>query len=727
MAIEPQQHNAVTCTENIAMLHLLHSIPSQPFSNPKSGIQTREAGYSLPFDEERSLATTIAFLSQIRHDTEHIPAVCLQEIPEEDSLKVLLAINRADTSIKGRHYASQIKSGFDGIAATLQGANDQSRNIERTVFRQIIALCKSRILYRMRFVKPRGRRTIIDDLQRIVDHLHKNPCKNVKEFLEMAKKAIRLAVSWKKHQTNPALEELVDAINSLRQTDNYEDILGSIPQRVVDVDHVINMTFKVSRYRESATVLFEAARKFPRVRNMGVDLAELPTDAFSRPTISSDYRPSMYSTISRCQNTKYSPKDVKRMCDLLKLSPEKASARYNDGVKDNLENSKVHAEIQLLYYCQTTINGKALLPRVICSSKSACWLCNSFILFHGKFHMPRCHGKLYPKWRLPNLHDDWCNETATSFNQHLEGLLAESLKILYIRKAKTEYRDPIESDLSTLKWPSAQSNSSELLDGVSSEKKLQQLNATVHEIPRSLEQITPSRQYEVIPEEETAVEGAALENHVTAEYHASASLISVEVSGIPAQDEQPDVAVCDNLESSGQIAKSSQDGIILEQEMSPKDAAVKDHTVSGDYSSASPVSTVVVSIPLDACASPEESSQESQKKARSYNITLGEISPVYSSGPLQLQFEYTSANWQQKGSGNSRKQLSCTTEWLSPKHAEQLKLEGVIAIDADSLMREEISHITDASNNIYLRLGEAVLRVTMDLCDDPNCGSPTRG
>lgn len=40
-------------------------------------------------------------------------------------------------------------------------------------------------------------------------------------------------------------------------------------------------------------------------------------------------------------------------------------------------------------------------PRVICSSKSACYLCNLFVRLHGHFYMPRCHGVLYEKWTLP--------------------------------------------------------------------------------------------------------------------------------------------------------------------------------------------------------------------------------------------------------------------------------------------------------------------------------------
>lgn len=65
------------------------------------------------------------------------------------------------------------------------------------------------------------------------------------------------------------------------------------------------------------------------------------------------------------------------------------------------DHIKVHAEIQLLFFYE--LNDKLPRPRVICSSKSACYLCNLFFSLHGVFHIPRSHGRLYDKWTLP----DW--------------------------------------------------------------------------------------------------------------------------------------------------------------------------------------------------------------------------------------------------------------------------------------------------------------------------------
>jgi hypothetical protein len=65
------------------------------------------------------------------------------------------------------------------------------------------------------------------------------------------------------------------------------------------------------------------------------------------------------------------------------------------------KDHKIHAEIQLLFYYE--INPGRPKPRIISSSKSACYLCNLFLHTHGVFQTPRTHGRLRSAWILP----DW--------------------------------------------------------------------------------------------------------------------------------------------------------------------------------------------------------------------------------------------------------------------------------------------------------------------------------
>ena len=60
---------------------------------------------------------------------------------------------------------------------------------------------------------------------------------------------------------------------------------------------------------------------------------------------------------------------------------------------------KVHAEVQILLYYEQ--RPQLFCPRIIGSSKSACYLCNLFIQSHGRLQVSRSHGRLYDRWILP--------------------------------------------------------------------------------------------------------------------------------------------------------------------------------------------------------------------------------------------------------------------------------------------------------------------------------------
>lgn len=60
----------------------------------------------------------------------------------------------------------------------------------------------------------------------MVEHLHNNPSEDTKIFLKRAQHVLKLASSYIAHQMNKELEDLVHGINSVRQTEQFEDILG---------------------------------------------------------------------------------------------------------------------------------------------------------------------------------------------------------------------------------------------------------------------------------------------------------------------------------------------------------------------------------------------------------------------------------------------------------------------------------------------------------------------
>ena len=105
---------AICCARNIAFLHLLHEVPIPPSKNSVGQLPIRHEDYTLPFDRERQLAGAFAFLSCIRHDNSKIPAVCLQEIPEAQSLNLLVTVNKKEPQA-GLEYLRTMKVGFENI------------------------------------------------------------------------------------------------------------------------------------------------------------------------------------------------------------------------------------------------------------------------------------------------------------------------------------------------------------------------------------------------------------------------------------------------------------------------------------------------------------------------------------------------------------------------------------------------------------------------------------
>ncbi|KAI3318842.1 hypothetical protein HD806DRAFT_511138 [Xylariaceae sp. AK1471] len=668
MATKTKEHPFVKCSENIALLHFLHQVLAPPSFNPEPKDESIDTGYSLPFKEERRLAGIFAFLAHVKDDADHIPAVCLHETPE-GHLNILLAVNGRGHPDKENPSLSTIEAGFEKIATVLQGVDGPSQATEQGVFRIIVDICQSRILTRLRFTKkPRDpadkqRMTITNGLQLVIDYFEKATAykpKNMKLFLERAEEVLKLAVSWSQaeswsqHQILQWLEQLVESINSLRQIDKCEEIiLKFIPNKDMGESqrlHLLNMMFKVARYRESAKYLLRTAIKFLLVRQMRVVAVQLPYDAFERLPPGEAPRSTIESTISRLKGLGSTQNNVSRMCDVLKISTEEANTRYADQVKKTLTKSKIHAEIQLFYHCQTVLRGKKLLPRVIRSSKNACWLCNAFLLLHGNIHTPRSHGRLYPGWRLPALHGDWCGDIEARFNQCLEKQLIDSVGNLYREKKRCSEPTPNESDLSIITWMSVESNNTKPTENVAEDEIMQQTTPSlIPDAPMLLEQKT-----------------------------------------IPSRDET-----------------------LLVAEVPVKEASVEEAENPNSRTSTESLSAVAASDSSHTSTSSGSMFQEVQDETASNRIPQGKVSQLYNLGPMKLRFEYASNPQQGVRCDSPSRQLSCAMEWLSQEDVQILRREGKCWINAESLTEEETSHSMDMSNSIYLSVQDAVLKVTM--------------
>lgn len=118
MANADSQSPADICAENIAILHLLHKVPSEPSKNAIEGTSVRRQDYTLSLEMERKLTSTLAFLSNVKDDRSHIPAVAIVEGVPLSRLRVLLAVNEKSHG-DGNQILRNIKAGFETILSAL--------------------------------------------------------------------------------------------------------------------------------------------------------------------------------------------------------------------------------------------------------------------------------------------------------------------------------------------------------------------------------------------------------------------------------------------------------------------------------------------------------------------------------------------------------------------------------------------------------------------------------
>jgi nucleic acid/nucleotide deaminase of polymorphic system toxin len=114
----------------------------------------------------------------------------------------------------------------------------------------------------------------------------------------------------------------------------------------------------------------------------------------------------------------------------------------------SLEN-RVHAEIQLLYHYEQDQQVK-LRPRILCSNKEACYLCNLYISTHAKFHTQRSHGNLYPKWRLPRFDELQLSKNAEREMKQVIARFSHTIEmqiLSYLLQQPQRRQDPSESSV----------------------------------------------------------------------------------------------------------------------------------------------------------------------------------------------------------------------------------------------------------------------------------------
>ena len=319
-------------------------------------------------------------------------------------------------------------------------------------------MCSSRILTRLGLAsgKRNTRKPINDNLLQAVRYVKKLDNHQIEglgltitvdSFLQAAKEIISLVNAWSNHQTLTELERLVEGIYRFQRQQTIATALRLVSDKDMDQTlktSLLNMISKVARYREAATILFRVAKRFPIVRQAKVESICFPQESFQCPAIGK-YKPNLRSAISRVV-PKYDTTKLGQVWQSLQMTESAAVNQFAEQAQNTLQQARIHAEIQLIFHCELQSDVK--FPRVICSSKDACFLCDAFISLHGKTYTPQCHGRLYPGWRLPYIPQ--LMGLQRSLNRSLESACKDSFRALISTRKRVAYPCPIESTLLTL-------------------------------------------------------------------------------------------------------------------------------------------------------------------------------------------------------------------------------------------------------------------------------------
>lgn len=413
MLSKKQRQRELACAEDISLLSILSPPSYSLLVNKPPFLKSQpDSSRVLPFETEVSLASTLAFLSGISDDPSHVVAASVEELGNGNGICVRVAINK-DHAGGGDDVLERIQDGLQRVLKCLAPKHtDSDDHTHDQTLTAILDMSQPRLLSRLGVQRAGIKKAAKDrsffgsPIQQIINAV--SQYKYTKKVEAEARRFIKLAGELLTH-----LEQLktckVVALTACfkRVTYTSSQLIASIKFdklfSALNIDPLMKTGFvtrlgKIARYYESSHFLVQLAKRSILFDHTEVTTIKLNEEAFLRvPNSETIHR--LSECLSRCHPGAPLPFNINKICQKVKTDPTTANAVFGKATRKILAESKVHAEVQIVAYYG--LHPVARKPRVICSNKDACYMCNLFIQVHGMYYVPKSHGRLYTGWRVP--------------------------------------------------------------------------------------------------------------------------------------------------------------------------------------------------------------------------------------------------------------------------------------------------------------------------------------
>ncbi|MCJ1310387.1 hypothetical protein MMC25_004051 [Agyrium rufum] len=452
----------------LLMQHALNPQVAEPCVNIVS--KSFEGDYQFSFELESSLAHSFAFLAYNIHDSKRIAAAYVVEGTDKESMTIYLSSNRGSMH--------DVVNGFQRLGRILEQAARGGKPTEedhQDFLEEVIKLDHPRILSRFCIshfqekFRP-GKQKKISPLVILEAWSRSSSAQRlttkrqgIREYISTAMARLfamqKALMKLKPHELvkyQHILKDLLKEVyNFLRSSHSVEFFavmkssgvdeasMKALTHRLDKIGWYYSISLKmVTLVHKSAYSCFRKVLVAPvKIKGAMVEMSILRTLSLSSTIQSIWQSQGVTEDSSAALLSSY----CKRPQRLLRASED-----FQTHTREARNTWKVHAEIQLL--ADLEIRPGPRRPRVIASSKRACYTCNLFFSLHGKYHIHETHNKLYDKWNLPDVESSLGIEDRKAYFILIEKLV-QTLEQIVLSTLKGEKESFAQADESSVPLP----------------------------------------------------------------------------------------------------------------------------------------------------------------------------------------------------------------------------------------------------------------------------------